>query len=93
MTTSNGAGLEPGGTFLAGLVEEAEYARVRRVSVRTCQRDRHLRISPPYIKLGRRVYYRAEAIQAWLLSNETTTVEHGMRGGSSLARRKLGGRS
>ena len=87
-------GLSPAGHFLADLVEEAEYARVRRVSVRTCQRDRHLRTSPPYIKLGRRVYYRAAAIQAWLLSNETTAVEHGWQGGSSLARRrKLGGRS
>ena len=91
MIATNNPGLKPGDTFLADLVEEAEYARIRRVSVRTCQRDRHLRTSPPYIKLGRRVFYRAAAIQAWLISNETTPVEFGRRGGGLLARRRKQG--
>lgn len=91
MTARNNPGLDPGSTFLADFVEEAEYARIRRVSVRTCQRDRHLRTSPPYIKLGRRVFYRAAAIQAWLISNETTPVEFGRQGGGLLARRRKQG--
>lgn len=91
MTASNDPGLDPGSTFLADFVEEAEYARIRRVSVRTCQRDRHLRTSPPYVKLGRRVFYRAAAIQAWLIGNETTPVKLGGQRGASLARRRKQG--
>jgi hypothetical protein len=56
--------------FLRGHVSEPVYAHVRGTSVRTCQRDRQLRKSPPFVRLGRRVFYRVEAIQAWLVANE-----------------------
>jgi hypothetical protein len=56
--------------FLRGHVSEPVYAHIRGTSVRTCQRERQLRKSPPFVRLGRRVYYRVEAIQAWLVSNE-----------------------
>jgi hypothetical protein len=56
--------------FLEGYVSEEEYARRRGVTVRTCQRDRQLRKSPPYIQLGRRIYYRLEAVRTWLVNNE-----------------------
>jgi hypothetical protein len=56
--------------FLQGLISEEEYARRRGVTVRTCQRDRQLRKSPPYIQLGRRIYYRTEGIREWLARNE-----------------------
>jgi hypothetical protein len=54
------------------LITEDDYARIRQVSVRTCQRDRHLRNSAPFIKVGRRVYYRIEAVKNWLIEHETS---------------------
>lgn len=52
------------------LISEADYAAERGVSVRTVQRERALRVGPPFIKLGRKVFYRREAVAAWLLSKE-----------------------
>jgi hypothetical protein len=59
-----------GPDFLEGFVSEEDYAARRGVSIRTCQRDRQLRQSPPYVVMGRRVYYRVEAIRNWLLARE-----------------------
>ena len=56
--------------FLEGYISEPEYARQRGVALRTCQRDRQLRKAPPYIKLGRQVFYRIEAVLDWLMKNE-----------------------
>lgn len=56
--------------FLAGFISEEEYAARRGVSLRTCQRDRQLRQSPPYAIIGRRIYYRVEAVRVWLLARE-----------------------
>lgn len=55
---------------LKDLIAEAEYAAARGVSVRTIQRERALRIGPPFIRLGRCIYYRPAAIDAWLLAQE-----------------------
>lgn len=52
------------------LIEEADYAKVRGVSLRTAQRERAMRMGPPFIKLGRKIYYRPAAIEAWLLAQE-----------------------
>jgi len=54
------------------LITEADYAVARSVSVRTVQRERAQRIGPPFIKLGRLVYYRPAAIETWLLAQEQT---------------------
>jgi hypothetical protein len=56
--------------FLDGYIAEEEYATRRGVSLRTCQRDRQLRQAPPYVRFGRRVYYRIEAVREWLVKNE-----------------------
>lgn len=56
--------------FLEGFIPEEEYAARRGVSLRTCQRDRQLRQSPPYVIMGRRIYYRVEAVRDWLLARE-----------------------
>ena len=55
---------------LQDLLTEADYAAQRGVSLRTLQRERSLRIGPPFIKLGRQIYYRPDAIAAWLLDQE-----------------------
>lgn len=52
------------------LLEETEYAAQRGVSLRTAQRERAQRLGPPFIKLGRKIYYRPAAIEAWLLAQE-----------------------
>jgi hypothetical protein len=56
--------------FLQDFVSEADYAARRGVSVRTCVRDRQMRQAPPYVRFGRRVYYRIEAVREWLVKNE-----------------------
>jgi len=52
------------------LITEADYAAERRVSLRTVQRERAQRIGPPFIKLGRNIYYRPVAIEKWLIEQE-----------------------
>jgi hypothetical protein len=52
------------------LLEESDYAAARGVSLRTVQRERAQRIGPPFIKLGRKIYYRPAAIEQWLLAQE-----------------------
>jgi hypothetical protein len=53
-----------------GYIDEHEYCRQRGVSLRTAQRDRQLRQSPPYITVGQRVLYRIVSVRAWLLHQE-----------------------
>lgn len=57
-------------SVLAGFISEKEYAAQRGVPVRTCERDRAMRQSPPYILMGRKVYYRIDAVRDWLLKLE-----------------------
>ncbi|MFC3613558.1 transcriptional regulator [Lutimaribacter marinistellae] len=55
---------------LKDLIPETEYAAARGVSLRTVQRERAQRIGPPYIPLGRKIFYRPDAIKEWLLAQE-----------------------
>lgn len=64
------ATVAPPADFFDGFISEEEYAARRGVSLRTCQRDRQLRQSPPFVVIGRRVYYRLEAVRDWLLARE-----------------------
>lgn len=64
-------------TALSDLISEEEYAALRGVSVRTIHRDRALRKGPPFIKLGRKIFYRPEAIEAWVLAQEQTPTQSG----------------
>lgn len=34
----------------------------------------NMRKGPPLVKVGRKVFYRKDAVQAWLKSNETRTA-------------------
>jgi hypothetical protein len=56
--------------MLTNLISEAEYAKQRGICIRSAQRERALRIGPPYVKLGRRVFYRPETISEWILAQE-----------------------
>ena len=64
------ATVAPPPDFREGFISEEDYAARRGVSLRTCQRDRQLRQSPPFVVIGRRVYYRIEAVRDWLLARE-----------------------
>ncbi len=55
---------------LVDLISEVKYAAQRGENIRTIQRERAQRIGPPFIKLGRKIYYRPAAIENWLLSME-----------------------
>jgi len=55
---------------LTDLISQADYAAQRGVSLRTIHRERAARVGPPFIKLGQKVFYRPEAIEAWLLARE-----------------------
>jgi predicted DNA-binding transcriptional regulator AlpA len=55
---------------LKDLNSEDEYAAWRGVSTRTVQRERAMRAGPPFVKVGRAVLYRREAIEQWLLAQE-----------------------
>jgi hypothetical protein len=59
--------------FLDDFVSETDYAARRGINLLTCQRDRQLRQAPPYLRFGRRVYYRIEAVREWLVKNERAT--------------------
>ena len=52
------------------LISEADYAAARGVSLRTAQRERAQRQGPPFIKLGRQIFYRPAAIEQWLIDQE-----------------------
>ncbi len=53
-----------------GYLTESEYCRQRGISLRTAQRDRQLRQSPPYVTIGKKVMYRIDAVREWLLKQE-----------------------
>ena len=56
--------------IIADLITEAELANQLGRSVRTLKRWRAQRIGPPYIRLGREVRYRRDAVRSWLMANE-----------------------
>lgn len=56
--------------LLEGYVPEAEYRRVRGICQRQAQRERASRSGPPFVKLGRGVYYNAAGFREWLAAKE-----------------------
>jgi hypothetical protein len=74
--------------ILEGYLDEAAYAKQRGVSVRTCQRDRQLRQSPPYVVIGNHIYYRIEAVRAWLRARERDPSPFVVRKRATAARRR-----
>lgn len=51
-------------------IPESTLAEARGVCVRTVQRQRAQRTGPAYLKIGKQVFYRAEAIREWLVNQE-----------------------
>jgi hypothetical protein len=51
-------------------MEDSELATDLKKSPRTLARWRRLREGPPFLRVGRRILYRREAVKNWLLSLE-----------------------
>ena len=66
-------------TEFENLISEHDLAALRGVTVRTLQRERAQRRGPAFIKLGRKVYYRREAVNEWLRAIEETPVRSEVR--------------
>lgn len=58
----------------ADLLTPDEVADELETTRRTIDRWHSRRIGPPRIKVGRKVYYRREAVRDWLLANEGREV-------------------
>jgi len=56
--------------LLDDLLTEQELAASLEVTVRTLRRWRALRDGPPWLRIGRQVYYRREAVLGWLRRRE-----------------------
>lgn len=52
-----------------GYLTQYEVADLLRISVRTLERYRVTGAGPSYVKVGRKVIYRAADIEAWALRN------------------------
>ena len=64
----------PSQTPFDDLMTDEEYNAARGQSPRTSQRERSMRIGPPFIKIGRKIYYRKAAVRDWLLALEQVPV-------------------
>jgi hypothetical protein len=51
------------------LLTQREAASVLRLSERTLERSRVTGLGPPFCKLGRRVFYRADDLDHWITSH------------------------
>jgi predicted DNA-binding transcriptional regulator AlpA len=66
----------PSGTYLI----QDEVAAVLRLSPRTLERHRLAGTGPAYVKLGRRVLYKQESVEAWAAANtfSSTSAAQGL---------------
>ena len=58
------------GSLLAGYLTEHQLAEQLGETVRTQQRRRAERTGPAFTIIGRRVFYRREAVETWLRTRE-----------------------
>ncbi len=65
--------------LLDGLIGPDEVARELGVHRRTLDRWHLLRIGPPRTELGKRVFYRREAVAAWIRDQERPHSPAGRR--------------
>jgi hypothetical protein len=68
--------------LLSGWLSRAAVAAEIGVSTDTLQRWETRRVGPPCLRIGRRVYYRAEAFRDWLVSRERAQAARPSRQGT-----------
>jgi hypothetical protein len=52
------------------IIPEDETATQLHMAHETLRKHRKLGIGPPYVKIGRKFYYRPESLRAWVLEQE-----------------------
>ncbi len=57
-------------SILAGYLTPKDLAHALGVSERTLGRWHQFRQGPPRVEIGRKVFYRAESVSAWMVSRE-----------------------
>jgi hypothetical protein len=62
---------------LAGYLPEDQIAAKRRVSKRTLRSERQRGDGPPFVKLGKQVFYPLDGFRGWLKSIERQPVRSG----------------
>lgn len=60
--------------ILQKLISEEEYAKLRGFSIRSAQYERAARKGPPFIKLGGKVFYNPDAIDRWVLAQQSDQI-------------------
>ena len=60
--------------LLEGYFPKTETAHQLNTTTRTLDRMHQQRVGPPRIKIGKRVFYRADAVREWLLASEKKPV-------------------
>ncbi|MGI3213198.1 helix-turn-helix transcriptional regulator [Roseovarius tibetensis] len=66
-------------SLLSGWISRLDLALELGVTVETLHRWEKLRFGPPCVRAGRKIYYRREAVQDWLMQQEAPAP--GRRGG------------
>lgn len=56
--------------LMCGWITRLDLALELGVTVETLHRWEKLRFGPPCVRAGRKIYYRREAVQDWLLQQE-----------------------
>lgn len=57
-------------SLLSGWISRLDLALELGVTVETLHRWEKLRFGPPCVRAGRKIYYRREAVQDWLMQQE-----------------------
>jgi len=61
---------QPSSELMQGWMGRREVAEALGISAATLQRWQTQRIGPPQVRIGRRVFYRADAFREWMISRE-----------------------
>ncbi len=62
------------GALMQGWMGRREVAEALGISAATLQRWQTRRIGPPLVRIGRRVFYRADAFREWMIAQERGPV-------------------
>ena len=65
---------EPSADLMQGWLTRHQVSASLGISAATLQRWQTQRIGPPQVRIGRRVFYRAEAFREWMISRERGPV-------------------
>jgi predicted DNA-binding transcriptional regulator AlpA len=60
--------------LMQGWLGRREVAEALGISAATLQRWQSQRVGPPLVRIGRRVFYRADAFREWMISRERGPV-------------------